>query len=154
MFLDDLLRPNRKRPRDRPTTINCSSRPTSLPVETDIARHSGSGLLGDFRMFLVTATVATIAGTLLIPTFQRYFSRAVEHFQENRSIPRLLLHVFSRGGINYVRGGARIQSAQNLTQLASGAGVSTKVIALTVTATFPNSLVALQTNLASRGSCE
>ena len=101
-------------------------------VEMDIADHAGGGLLGDFRIFLVTATVATIAGTLLIPTFQRYFSRAVEHFQANRSIPRLVLHVFSRGGINYIRGGAKIPSPQNLTQLAGGAGVSTKVIVLNV----------------------
>ncbi|MFM0505032.1 DUF2837 family protein [Paraburkholderia caffeinilytica] len=41
-------------------------------------------------------------GALLIPTFQRYFSRAVEHFQVNRSLQRLLLYIFRRGGINYM----------------------------------------------------
>ncbi|CAD6512184.1 lipid II flippase Amj family protein [Paraburkholderia metrosideri] len=103
-------------------------------VELDIAKHLEGGLLGDFRLFLLTATVATAVGTFLIPTFQRYFSRAVEHFQVNRSIPRLLLHVFSRGGVNYIRDGARIPSRQNVTQLTSGAGVSWKVIALNVIA--------------------
>jgi Alternate to MurJ len=101
-------------------------------VEVDIARHLEGGLLGDFRLFLIAATVATIVGTLLIPTFQRYFSRAVEHFQAHRSLPRLLLHIFSRGGINYMRDGARVPSRRNVTQLATGAGVSKTVIALNV----------------------
>jgi hypothetical protein len=88
-------------------------------VELDIAHHMGSGLLADFRLFLLTATVATIAGSFLIPTFQRYFSRAVAHFQANRSIPRLLLHAFSRAGVNYLRIGARLPSRHNVTQLAA-----------------------------------
>ncbi|WGS51680.1 lipid II flippase Amj family protein [Paraburkholderia sp. D15] len=103
-------------------------------VEMDIAHHAGRGLLGDFRLFLLTATAASIAGAFLIPTFQRYFSRAVDHFHANRSIPRLLLHIFSRGGINYLRIGARLPSRHNVTQLASGAGVSRKVIGLNVIA--------------------
>jgi Alternate to MurJ len=101
-------------------------------VEVDIARHLEGGLLGDFRLFLLAATAATIVGALLIPTFQRYFSRAVEHFQVHRSLPRLLLHIFSRGGINYMRDGARVPSRQNVTQLWTGAGVSKTVIALNV----------------------
>lgn len=101
-------------------------------VELDIARHMEGGLLGDFRLFLLSATVASVVGACLIPTFQRYFSRAVEHFQVNRSVPRLLLHVFSRGGVNYIRDGARFPSRHNVTQLATGAGVSWKVIGLNV----------------------
>lgn len=50
-------------------------------VELDIARHMGRCLLGDFRLFLLTATVASIVGAFPIPTFQRYFSRAVDHFR-------------------------------------------------------------------------
>lgn len=103
-------------------------------VEVDIAHHLAGGLLGDFRLFLLTATAASIVGTFLIPTFQRYFSRAVDHFQANRSIPRLLLHIFSRGGVSYLRLGARLPSRHNVTQLTTGAGVSWKVIALNVMA--------------------
>lgn len=101
-------------------------------VELDIARHMEGGLLDDFRLFLMMATVATIAGTLLIPTFQRYFSRAVEHFQVHRSVPRLLLHVFSRVGVNYLRYGVRLPSARNVVRLTSGLSVSWTVIALNV----------------------
>ncbi|AWV03837.1 DUF2837 domain-containing protein [Burkholderia sp. JP2-270] len=103
-------------------------------VELDIARHIGSGLLSDFRWFLLTATVASIVGSFLIPTFQRYFSRAVDHFQANRSIPRLLLHAFSRTGVNYLRIGARLPSRHNVTQLAASTGVSWTVIVLNVVA--------------------
>ncbi|HMC47940.1 MAG TPA: DUF2837 family protein, partial [Caballeronia sp.] len=79
-------------------------------VEEDLAHHVQQGMLADFRLFLLAATVATVIGALLIPTFQRYFSRAVIHFQIHRSLPRLALHVFSRGGISYIRGGARLPS--------------------------------------------
>jgi hypothetical protein len=103
-------------------------------VEEDLAHHIESGMLGDFRLFLLAATIATVVGALLVPTFQRYFSRAVVHFQVHRSLPRLALHVFSRGGISYIRDGARFPSRANVTQLASGSGVSWKVIALNVVA--------------------
>lgn len=101
-------------------------------VEEDIAHHVQAGMLGDFRLFLLAATLATIVGAFLIPTFQRYFSRAVIHFQVHRSIPRLALHAFSRGGIAYIRGGARLPARENVTQLTSDAGVSWKVITLNV----------------------
>lgn len=103
-------------------------------VEVDIAHHMGRGLLADFRLFLLTATVATIAGSFLIPTFQRYFSRAVDHFQMYRSIPRLLLDAFSRAGFSYLRIGARVPSRHNVTQLAGNTGLSWKVIVLNVVA--------------------
>lgn len=101
-------------------------------VEEDLARHVEQGMLNDFRLFLLAATLATIVGAFLIPTFQRYFSRAVVHFQANRSIPRVVLHVFSRGGISYLRDGASVPSRANVTQLATGSGVSWKVIALNI----------------------
>ncbi|KGV05187.1 hypothetical protein X888_4007 [Burkholderia pseudomallei MSHR4377] len=103
-------------------------------VELDISRHLGEGLLADFRLFLLSATVASVVGALLIPTFQRYFSRAVHHFQANRSVSRLLLRVFSRDGVGYIRGGARLPSPRNVTQLATGTGVSWQVIVLNVVA--------------------
>jgi hypothetical protein len=59
-------------------------------IENNIASGMANGLLADFRWMLWSATLATIVGALLIPTFQRLFSRAVLDFQVNRSIPRLL----------------------------------------------------------------
>src|SRR6516162_9077232 len=54
-------------------------------IENTIAGGVSHGLLADFRWMLWSATLATIVGALLIPTFQRVFSRAVMHFQANRS---------------------------------------------------------------------
>src|ERR1700691_813025 len=67
-------------------------------IENTIAGGVSHGLLADFRWMLWSATLATIMGALLTPTFQRVFSRAVVHFQVNRSVPRLLLHIFFKGG--------------------------------------------------------
>jgi hypothetical protein len=44
-----------------------------------------------------------IAGALLIPTFQGVFCRAVDHFQVHRSVPKLILHGFFKGGLSYVK---------------------------------------------------
>src|SRR6476660_199053 len=60
-------------------------------VETNLGAGAAHNLLLDFRWFLLSATLATVIGALLTPTFQRVFSKAVTHFQAHRSIPRLLL---------------------------------------------------------------
>ncbi len=86
-------------------------------VEQNLAQSVSHGLLSDFRWLLLSATVATVLGAFLIPTFQRLFSRAVLHFQVHRSIPRLLLHSLSRGGIAHIREAVSLPAAANLTQL-------------------------------------
>lgn len=78
-------------------------------------RHPGPhSLLVDFRWLLLSATLATVAGAFLIPTFQRLFSRAVESFQTHRSIPRLLLRVCSPGGLSSLQEAARIPTRAHL----------------------------------------
>ena len=42
----------------------------------------------DFRFILLGATLATIIGGLLIPTFQRLFTKSVYQFSIHKSIPR------------------------------------------------------------------
>jgi len=72
------------------------------------------GLISDFRWILLTATIATVAGILLMPTFQRSFSKIVEAFNLYRSIPLLLVHGFSRTGIYHLRTSVAIPSPDNL----------------------------------------
>ena len=103
-------------------------------VETSLDAANGA-LLGDFRWLLVSASLATVAGALLIPTFQRVFCRAVLHFQVHRSIPKLILHGFFKGGLSYVRDAARIPVARNMTDVRSGHGVSGRITLLNVGAT-------------------
>src|ERR1700691_5457499 len=92
------------------------------------------GLLADFRWMLWSATLATIVGALLIPTFQRIFSRAVLHFQVNRSVPRLLLYIFFKGGLAQLKDVASMPAAVNITKLRVADGISPWVIVLTVAA--------------------
>lgn len=103
-------------------------------IENNIAGAVAHGLLADFRWMLWSATLATILGALLIPTFQRIFSRAVVHFQTNRSVPRLLLHVFFKGGLAQLKNVASVPRAANLTQIRSGSTISPLVIGLNVLA--------------------
>ncbi len=103
-------------------------------IENNIAGSVSHGLLLDFRWMLWSATIATIVGAMLIPTFQRFFSRAVSHFQVDRSVPRLLMRMFFQGGLSQLKDVASIPSAANVTRLRSSSGVSPWVAALNVAA--------------------
>ena len=104
-------------------------------VETNLSALASGSLLGDFRWLLMSASLATVAGALLIPTFQRVFCRAVLHFQVHRSIPKLILHGFFKGGLSYVRDVASVPAARNMTDIRSGHGVSGRITLLNVGAT-------------------
>lgn len=86
-------------------------------VEQNILRGTPSGLEADFRWLLLASSLATIAGVLLIPTFQRLFTGAIYAFGEHRSIPRLLLSGFSRAGLRQIQNAATIPAKENITQL-------------------------------------
>jgi hypothetical protein len=103
-------------------------------IENNIAVGISHGLLADFRWMLWSATLATIVGAMLIPTFQRIFSRAVLHFQANRSVPLLLLRIFFKGGLAQLKDVASMPSAANVTQIRGAEGISPWVIALNVAA--------------------
>ena len=45
-------------------------------IELGLRGGAINHLLSDFRWLLLSATAATVAGALLVPTFQRVFSRA------------------------------------------------------------------------------
>ncbi|HEX8787014.1 MAG TPA: lipid II flippase Amj family protein [Telluria sp.] len=102
-------------------------------VETHLA--DAPSLLGDFRWLLVSSSLATLAGALLIPTFQRAFCRAVLHFQVHRSVPRLILHGVFKGGLSYLRDVASLPATGNVGALQGGHGVSKRITLLNVVAT-------------------
>jgi hypothetical protein len=103
-------------------------------IENNIAGGVSHGLLADFRWMLLSATLATLFGALLIPTCQRIFSRAVLHFQVNRSFGRLLLRIFFQGGLAQLKSVASIPAAENLTRMGAADGISPWAIALNVAA--------------------
>ena len=91
-------------------------------VESNLAGTMMTNLLSDFRWLLVSASLATVAGALLIPTFQRVFCRAVDHFQVHRSVPKLILHGFFKGGLSYVKHSATLPAAGNVSGLRGKSG--------------------------------
>lgn len=104
-------------------------------VETNLIENVTASLLSDFRWLLLSATAATLLGAFLIPTFQRVFSRAVIHFQAHRSIPKLILHGFFKGGLSYVKDSVSVPARENITQIHKRHGVSSWIIALNIGAT-------------------
>ena len=103
-------------------------------IEENIHHGVSHGLLADFRWMLFSATLATIIGAFLIPTFQRIFSRAVLHFQVHRSIPRLLLRGFFKGGLAQLKDVASLPVAAHVTQWSAPRPVSAWVIVMNVVA--------------------
>src|SRR6478735_737505 len=103
-------------------------------IESALVAGTGSHLLSDFRLVLLSATLATIVGTALVPTVQRWFCTAIGEFQEHRSIARLLLHAFARGGIGYLKQTSTPPKLVHIKDLAKPRGVSLKVILLNVVA--------------------
>jgi hypothetical protein len=82
-------------------------------IENNINSGAGENLF-EFRMIILTCSVATILGGLLIPTFQRILSIAVEKFSIYKSVPALILHSFSKGGILSIRESIVIPSKKNI----------------------------------------
>lgn len=103
-------------------------------IENSLATGTGDHLLGDFRLILLSATGAAIVGALMVPTVQRWFCSAIAHFQDHRSIARLLLHAFSRGGLGYIRRTSTIPKFGNVSGLAKPKGLPTRIIVFNVLA--------------------
>lgn len=101
-------------------------------IEAHLSLGATHGLLADFRWLLLSATAATLVGAFLIPTFQRLFSRAVMHFQLHRSLPKLLMHGFFKGGLAQLKDAASLPAANNVRQMRVGRGISPWVVALNV----------------------
>jgi len=104
----------------------------SKRIELSLSAGAGGHLLSDFRWLLMSATAAAVLGALAVPTFQRIFSRAVQHFQVHRSMPKLLLHGFARGGLSYIRDAVTVPSVSHLTGLRRDVAVPVRVILLNI----------------------
>lgn len=88
-------------------------------VEENLLEGVSISAEADFRWLLLAASLATLTGSLLIPTFQRLFARAVEVFSRYRSMPRLLLRGFSPAGLALLHASLRVPAAANLAALRS-----------------------------------
>ncbi|MCK5909748.1 MAG: lipid II flippase Amj family protein [Caulobacter sp.] len=106
----------------------------SKRVETNLLAGTGERLLHDFQWLMASASLAALVGALAIPTAQRLFTRAVAHFQVHRSIPKLLMHAFAKGGLSYVRQSVALPSSSHLKGLKKKIDVPVRVIVMNVLA--------------------
>jgi hypothetical protein len=89
-------------------------------LASSIEKNIKSGIDGDlwnFRLIIFSCTLATILGGLLIPTFQRLLSVAVNKFIVYKSVPKIVFYGFTKGGITYLRDSFVVPNTRNISQI-------------------------------------
>ena len=99
-------------------------------IEGTIKTGNPQNLLYIFRLILFSTTIATIIGAVLMPTFIKFFGKAVESFSVNRSIPKLLIHGFSKSGVEQFKNSVTKPKKSNFAQLKSLNMMPKKIILL------------------------
>jgi hypothetical protein len=102
-------------------------------IENNINSGSGENLF-EFRLIIISCSVATIIGGFLIPTFQRILSIAVEKFSIYKSVPSLILHSFSNAGITSIKDSIVIPSTKNVAQINFKSNFPWKVFIMNIVA--------------------
>ena len=96
-----------------------------------------NGIFNDeitFRAIILSCTVATFIGAVLIPTFQRILSKAVINFSTHKSIPKLIVYGFSKTGILYFKDNLAIPAKENITQISTETQFPWKIFIINVLA--------------------
>lgn len=102
-------------------------------IEKNINSGAGSNLL-DFRLIILSCTISTIFGGLLIPTFQRVLSIAVEKFSIYKSVPKVLLYSLTKSGISSIKGNIVLPSTRHFKDFDIGKDFPWKVFIMNVVA--------------------
>lgn len=103
-------------------------------IENGINTGNSGNLLYIFRWIIFSITLATIAGAVLMPTFIKVFDKLVTSFSAYRSLPKLMIHAFSKSGIEQFRNSISIPKRENLSELRNFRKTPKKVILLNVIA--------------------
>jgi len=89
----------------------------------------------EFRLIILSCTLATILGGFLIPTFQRLLSTAVTKFSIYKSVPKVILLSFTKSGISTIKESIVVPSSNNLTAINIRQDFPWKVFIMNVFAT-------------------
>jgi hypothetical protein len=73
-----------------------------------------TGSVADFRWLLAAASLATLVGALLTPTFQRVLTTAVASFARHRSLPQIIVRALSPAGLAHFRDALVLPAATNV----------------------------------------
>ena len=98
-------------------TSNTLLTPTlSKRVEVAVANtpeRAESILIHDFQLLMLSASVATILGAILIPSFQRYVTAVVGSFDRFPSLPRMVKFALSKPGLKALASSGAVPSRAN-----------------------------------------
>src|SRR5512145_1840462 len=103
-------------------------------VEQHLGLGSTVGAATDFRWLLLSATVATMAGAFLIPTFQRLSARYVEAFDRHRSVWALTSRAMSPATLAHLRESLVLPRWQNIIGIHRGTHIPWGVVAINTVA--------------------
>jgi len=106
----------------------------SKTIENNILTGSGENTF-EFRLIILSCTIATILGGFLIPSFQRILSIAVDRFSIYKSVPKIILLSFTKGGITSIKENFVIPSSNNITGINIHKDFPWKVFIMNVFAT-------------------
>jgi len=90
-----------------------------VPILTKYVEHNlqADNIYYVFNLIILASGAATVAGAFLIPTFQRIFYKGVLRFSIDKSIPKLLMHSFSKTGIHYMKECIAVPMSTNITKI-------------------------------------
>ena len=83
-------------------------------IEYDIIFNRIHNAEAEFRFLLLAASCGSIIGALFSPTFRNLFTKYVNQFDVERSVPKLLIHSFSKIGVQTFRGYIKSPSPKNI----------------------------------------
>lgn len=72
-------------------------------VDFSIAHGTVFALQDEFRFLILAATIGTVLGALMIPTFVSIFVRGITKLEDTGSVPKLLITGTSRRGAKAIR---------------------------------------------------
>jgi len=83
-------------------------------IEKDMSTGNIAAVGSNFHWLILAATIGTLLGAFLIPTFQRIFISIVKKFNTQRSVPKLLIHGFSKAGVKRIKEDFTVPTKQNI----------------------------------------
>jgi len=88
------------------------------PLLTKYVETSESfSIINSFYLIIISAGIATIVGAFCVPTFQRVLSKWVVKFSDERSVPKVLVHSFSKSGVRQFKDCVKRPAISNISKL-------------------------------------
>lgn len=103
-------------------------------IESNIVNSNPEDLTSIFRLLLLASTAAAVVGALLIPTFIKIFTKGVESFSVHRSIPRLIMHSFSKSGIEQFKKSITVPQSRNFEYIKNFRHIPRRIVVLNAAA--------------------